>query len=147
CYSAMVIQDAKKLGVRFHARVQYEDYLQLMRRRLAGERILVNKEFETQFVSGAAVSPEEREIAGLIEDWHRAQVSKCEEELFKQKKRLADAERALASKPTKKAENDRRIAGNKIEKLLGDIKRHSTREILGEAERSIYPMHYFSIVC
>jgi len=40
-----------------------------------------------------------------------------EQELFKQVKRLADAERKLAVKETKTALNEQRIAGNKIKQM------------------------------
>jgi putative SOS response-associated peptidase YedK len=64
---------------------------------------------------------EEQKIAAFIAEYNNKEVTKLEQELFKQKKRLADAERALQTKETKKALNDQRIASNKIEWALGKL--------------------------
>jgi len=60
-------------------------------------------------------------IAQEIRQWDAEDVAQLETELFRQAKRLADAERKLATKPTKTAENEKRIAGNKIEQIKGRI--------------------------
>ena len=64
-------------------------------------------------------------LAALIEDFNDGETTKLEQEC-KQKKRLADAERTLQTKETKKALNDKRVASTKIQWSLGkmsDIKR------------------------
>jgi hypothetical protein len=69
---------------------------------------------------------DEAKIAAMIRQRDAEQVSKLEKDLFALKKRLADAERTLQTKETKKALNDRRVATNKIEWSLGrlnDIRR------------------------
>ena len=69
---------------------------------------------------------DERKIAQMIRDFDTKQIEKYEQEIFKQRKRLADAERTLQTKTTKKALEDQRIAANKVEQALGklaDIKR------------------------
>ena len=71
-------------------------------------------------------TPEEHQIRSLINDYNSALITKSEQELFKQAKRLADAERKLAVRETKAALNDQRIAGNKIKQLkrwIADAKR------------------------
>ncbi|MHC6216748.1 SOS response-associated peptidase family protein [Stenotrophomonas acidaminiphila] len=65
--------------------------------------------------------PEVAGIAQEIRQWDAEDVAQLETELFRQAKRLADAERKLATKPTKTAENEKRIAGNKIEQIKGRI--------------------------
>ena len=74
-----------------------------------------------------AFAGDEREgIGAAIARWELGQVAALEHEIFKQRKRLADAERALATKPTKKAADDQRIATNKVEgalERLADLKR------------------------
>jgi len=60
----------------------------------------------------------EAEIKGRIEAFNATQATQLEQELFKQRKRLVDAERALQVKVTKKASEDVRIATNKIWELL-----------------------------
>jgi len=73
-------------------------------------------------------SEAEREIKAAIDERNAEQATRFEQELFKQKKRLADAERTLRGKPTKKALEDQRIASEKIEWALGklgDLRRSS----------------------
>jgi putative SOS response-associated peptidase YedK len=68
----------------------------------------------------------EEKIKGLIEAWDERKISESEQELFKQAKRLADAERKLAVKETKTALNEQRVAGNKIKQMkrwIADAKR------------------------
>ena len=65
--------------------------------------------------------PDVAGIAQEIRQWDAEDVAQLETELFRQAKRLADAERKLATKPTKTAENEKRIAGNKIEQIKGRI--------------------------
>ena len=146
CYSAMVLQNAKKAGLKYYARVQHDMYYGLFKRRLEGEKLYLNKALEHQFtVEGT--SEKEKEIALLIIKWHEQQIPIIEEELFKQSKRLGDAERALLAKATKKAENDKRISTNKIRKLKADLAIHKSLEINSEGEERIYPLHYMSMLC
>jgi putative SOS response-associated peptidase YedK len=142
----MVEQNAKKYGLRFKARVQLDLYLTLFRQRLEGRKLYINKAMEAQFAHNPETA-EEREIRDLILEWHSRQIPLLEEELFKQKKRLSDAIRSLEGKATKKAENDKRIASNKIEKLKSDLARHSTQEVTSESEERIYPLHYITMLC
>ena len=70
------------------------------------------------------------DIGAMIDERDTAEISKLEQEVFKQAKRLADAERALEVKPTKKASEDQRIATNKIGQIkakLGDLKRRESK--------------------
>lgn len=69
---------------------------------------------------------QEAQIHAAILEWNARKVTESEQELFKQAKRLADAERKLAVKETKTALNEQRIAGNKIAQLkrwIADAKR------------------------
>jgi hypothetical protein len=56
---------------------------------------------------------DERKIHDLIAEGDTELAQTLETELFAQKKRLADAERALQTRVTKKAQNEQRIAKNK----------------------------------
>ncbi len=146
CYSAMVVQNAKKLELKFHARVQYEMYDSLFSRRLVGEKLSINKALEYQFTHDP-VSEIEKSIGHKILRWHESQIPDLEKNLFTQKKRLADAVRALETKPTKKAENEKRVATNKIDKILEDLQRNRTSEIVVEWEERIFPHQYMSMIC
>lgn len=68
----------------------------------------------------------EKKIHNLIREWDGRKITESEQELFKQAKRVADAERKLAVKETKAALNDVRVGGNKIKQLkrwIADAKR------------------------
>ena len=70
---------------------------------------------------------------------------KLEQELFKQRKRLADAERSMQAKPTKAAEESLRIAHNKIDaarRRLGALQR---TELLDRDSR-IFPGNYAPVL-
>src|SRR5690606_6687332 len=73
-----------------------------------------------------------------MREWQEKEVARLEQELFKQRKRLADAERILQSRTTKKALDDQRIATDKVEWLkskLGDQRRAEAKE----RDRRIFP--------
>jgi hypothetical protein len=75
----------------------------------------------------------------------REQTATWERDLFKQKKRLADATRSLQTKETKKGREDVRIATNKIENYLerlSDLKRTEPRENDGR----IFPMTFAPVI-
>ncbi len=146
CYSAMVNQHAKTLGLRFQALVQTDEYHGIFDRRLKGERLSINKAMEYEFTHNAQ-TPIEKQIRQAILDWHEAEISRLEQVVFLQKKRLNDAERLLRNRATKKAENDRRVATNKIKKAMVDLERHRSTEILAESEERIFPLHYMSVLC
>lgn len=146
CYSAMVLQDAKKLKLRYHARIQTELYSELFTRRLTGDKILLNKAMEYQFTHNPEGTTE-KAIAKAIAEWHQQQIAKIETELFQQKQRLDKASKALEVKPTKKAQEDARIAPKKIEKLKSDLKKHHSVELKSESDQRIFPFHYVSMLC
>jgi hypothetical protein len=131
--------------------------------RLFGERgrdrqVKIPKAMELAFLD--ARTDEERQIRGMIEAWTAAQRSQVERQLFGLRKRLADAERVLASdRPTKKAANDQRIATDKISKArlrLEDLARtqpvardsrifpgvHSLVMVAEGGRRTVRPMRY-----
>lgn len=145
CYSAMVKQNAKKLGLTYDARIQTEMYLELMSRRLTGEKIYINLAMDEQFLEDPATA-QEKAIANKIEAWHKQKVTENEKLLFAQKKRLADAERKLEVKETKKALEDQRIATNKIKYAKRNIEKHSKMKPITDTDRRIFPLHYMSML-
>ena len=145
CYSAMVEQDAKKLGIRFMAKIQRDYYDDLFSRRLHGEKLSINKAMEMSFLQSE--DADDKAIADKIKRWHAHEVSRIEEGLFAQKKRWADAQRVLkGGKLTKKAENDQRIAIDKIEKFKRDLEKHHDLASLSDSDQRIYPQHYLSML-
>jgi len=57
------------------------------------------------------------EVAELVRLWDAKETADLERELFAQRKRVADAERKLLIKVTKKAQEDVRIGTNKLEQI------------------------------
>jgi putative SOS response-associated peptidase YedK len=143
CYSAMVEQRLKSLGLRFKARIDTPRFEDLFQRRLTDEGIKIGKALEANF--DAPETPAEREIKRLIDEYRTHKAAQWEAELFKQKKRLADAERTLKVKDTKKAREDQRIAGNKIDwyvRKLAELRRPTP-----EAEDArIFPFWFAPVV-
>jgi putative SOS response-associated peptidase YedK len=71
--------------------------------------------------------------------------TKFEQELFKQRKRLADAERTLATKTTKAAAESKRIATEKVDGLLGKLASLRSAE-LTEDDLRIFPRSYAPVM-
>ena len=143
CYSALVEAAYQEYVRRFGADVSIKEFVKLYAGRHGGEPIRVPKAMDAAFAHPQ--TSEEREIHALIQSYDATQVSTLEQTLFKQKKRLADAERSLQTKSTKKALEDRRIATTKIgwaKGKLADIKRSE----LEEKDRRIFPGWYAPVL-
>lgn len=113
CYSAQVRQEHRRYIRQFGVEISLKDYVRLFWDRNQGTRnIKIPKAIEAQFADPQ--TPEEREIHALIQQWHEVEAARLEQELFKQKKRLANAGRKLAVKATKGAQEDQRIASTEI---------------------------------
>ena len=97
CYSAQVQADYKKYVVMFGATMSIRDFYEIFYRRGLDPKIKIPKAVEASF--GDPQSDDERAIKALIDDFNDKQATKFEEELFKQRKRLADAERILQTVP------------------------------------------------
>lgn len=84
-------------------------------------------------------TPAEREIHDLIRQINADQVQGLEQELFKQRKRLVDAERELQAKTTKKAQESQRIAGNKVAAALATLEAMKRTE-LRDTDARLFPL-------
>jgi putative SOS response-associated peptidase YedK len=119
CYSAVVVQNLDLLAMQAKARVDLDMFAELFARRARGEDIKLAKALEANFLTPTTAAA--RRIAASIKAFHADQANTWEAELFKQKKRLADAERSYKKRHTKKAAEEQRIASNKIEWLLNKL--------------------------
>ena len=131
------------LARRYGAEIAHEMFLQLFRRRLDGDDVKVSRALEQNFANPK--TDIERRIKDDIDAYRASQVSKWEKDLFVQKKRLADAERSLQTKETKKARDDVRIASNKIRTYLdrlADVRRTESQE----RDTRIFPMVYAPVI-
>ena len=143
CYSAMVRQDFHVLARRYGVEIALDMFADLFRRRRDGEDIKLSRALERNFDNPATLI--EEQIKADIDAYRARQVSKWETDLFTQKKRLADAERSLQTKETKKAREDVRIATDKIQTYLHrltDVRRTEPKE----NDSRIFPMTYAPVI-
>jgi putative SOS response-associated peptidase YedK len=143
CYSAQVTHEYKQFVREYGAGLSLREFVNLFWRRRQDRRIRVPKSMEAAF--GHPASDEEREIARLLEEIKAEEIAEFEQELFKQRKRLADAERSLKSKETKTAQESRRVAGNKVEWILGQLSDLKRTE-LKDRDSRIYPGWYAPVI-
>lgn len=158
CYSAQAWQDYRKYTREFGSTLAIDEYIRLFwSQRKAGNLSKFPKAMLDAFAVGKTA--EEAAVARFIAEWRGEQASAIEQELFAQKKRLADAERTLQTKVTKKAQNDQRIASDKIGRAtqrLKDLHRndslptdsrffpgqYATVMVSENGQLKVYPMRY-----
>jgi putative SOS response-associated peptidase YedK len=143
CYSAQVIQTARKLHRRLGIRLDYADAERLFFRRLDDPTLNISRGFEANFDEPS--TEQERRIKGAIDEHRSRLASKFEKDLFSQKTRLIVAERSLKEKETKKAREDVRIASSKIDTIttkLSNLRRTDTQP----DDNRIFPMVYAGVI-
>jgi putative SOS response-associated peptidase YedK len=143
CYSAQVIQMARKLHRQLGIRLDYSEIEKLFFRRLEDSSVNISRGFEANFDEPA--SEQELRIKGAINEHRSRAATKFEKELFSQKTRLVNAERSLKEKETKKAREDVRIATSKIASLatkLSDLRNTNPQE----ADNRIFPFVYAGVI-
>ena len=143
CFSARVRQSLHDLMKKFGATVDWEGFELLFRQRLEDGTIKIARALEDNFREPA--NPIAEKTRDHILAFRKAQASAWEQDLFKQKKRLADATRSLQVKETKKAREDVRIATDKIDtylERLSDLKRDDARPNDGR----IFPMYFAPVI-
>lgn len=124
CYSAEVWADYHRYARQFGADIDIRAFIELYAQRATGSGAKTPKAMDAAFMR--AETDDERLIRTAIGKVNTAAAAKLEQDVFKQKKRLADAQRTLSIKATKKAQEDQRIATDKIDsalRRLGDLKR------------------------
>jgi putative SOS response-associated peptidase YedK len=143
CYSAQIQAAYMKYLRETGAEMDIDQFVEIFGARVSDSSIRIPRAVERWF--DEPKNEGERKIREFIDQFRAAEITKLEREVFAQKKRLADAERTLASKPTKAAAESQRIAGNKIEQAMTRLDRlKATKPHVAEAR--IFPMHYAPIV-
>lgn len=143
CYSAQVWQAYQDYVRRFGAEISIREFVELYASREKGAKIKTAKAMDDALLR--AGQSETKEIARSIEAWNTQQATELEQLLFRQRRRLVDAERALQSKSTKKALDDQRIATKKIDWAKGKLAdlRRTTPE---DRDRRIFPGVYAPVM-
>ena len=143
CYSAQVKADYKKYVQMFGAVMSIRDFYDTFWRRKGEGKLKIPKAMEDAFSDPQTDA--EREVKSLIDAFKAEQATKFEQELFKQRKRLADAERTLQTRTTKAATESQRIAAEKIEstmRRLADLRRTEARD----SDSRIFPGYYAPVM-
>lgn len=144
CYSAQIYADYRKFVRMFGAIVDIQAFARLFFERTEGvSKAKVPKAMEDAF--GQPQTQAEREIKTLIDRFNIDLTARLEQDLFKQRKRLADAERILQSRPTRAATESRRIASDKIEWTRGKLEDIQRTEPEARDSR-IFPGHYAPVL-
>ncbi|MBF6989428.1 SOS response-associated peptidase family protein [Cupriavidus sp. IK-TO18] len=144
CYSAQIQADYRKYVRTFGSDVSLERFVELFwEKRRDGGWSKLPKAMRAAFRSAA--SSEDLAIADLVEAGDNEQGAALETELFQQRTRLTVAERTLEAKPTKKAENDKRIATDKIARAQRNLADLQRTDLLDRDSR-IFPGHYAPVM-
>jgi putative SOS response-associated peptidase YedK len=139
------LADYRRYVRMFGANASLGEFVDLFLRRQSDPeaRIIIPKGVEAAFDDPR--TDEERRAKQAIDSFRTQQATKFEQELFKQRKRLADAERTLATKTTKAATESKRIATEKVEWLLTKLASLRSAE-LNEDDLRIFPGHYAPVM-
>ena len=143
CYSAQIWQNYRKYVRAYGADIDFEAFVRLYFDRQTNAKLKIAKAMDAAFAEPG--NDAERRIRALIDEHDRQQAVKLEQELFKQRKRLADAERTLQAKATKAATDSKRIATDKIAWVLGKLS-DLRRSELNDEDSRIFPAWYAPVL-
>ncbi|HEV8441887.1 MAG TPA: SOS response-associated peptidase family protein [Steroidobacteraceae bacterium] len=143
CYSAQLQAALARYIRATGAQMDLDQFVEIFGARVSDPSIRIPRSVERWF--DQPKSDAERKIKTFIDEYRSAETTRLEREVFAQKKRLADAERTLASKITKAATESKRIAESKIEKALERLDRLKAVKP-DPAEARIFPLHFAPIV-
>jgi putative SOS response-associated peptidase YedK len=143
CYSAQIQAAYLAYLKRTGAEMDLDQFVEIFGARVSDSSIRIPRAVERWFDEPR--NEQEARIKGFIDQYRNAENTKLEQEAFAQRKRLADADRALAAKPTKAAAESKRIATDKIEKALTRLDRLKATKP-HPAEARIFPLHHAPIV-
>ena len=143
CYSAQLQAAYMRYLRETGAEMDIDQFVEIFGARVSDSSIRIPRAIERWF--DEPKNDAERRIKSFIDEFRSAEMTKLEREVFAQKKRLADAGRTLASKPTKAAAESQRIATDKIEKAITRLDRLKAVKP-HPAEARIFPLHFAPIV-
>jgi putative SOS response-associated peptidase YedK len=142
CYSSQIEAEYRKYLNAFGADISIDEYVKLFWERRTNAKIKIPKAMEWEFLNPQnSHTDAQRQIKAAIDAFHEAEQTRLEQALFKQRKRLADAERALAVKTTKAASESKRIAQSTIARdmaRLADLQRTERKD----QDSRIFPGYY-----
>lgn len=142
CFSAQLVDAYREHCRRWGAFISLAEFKELYSSTYIDQR-KVPKMIDQLFADPQ--TEDERAIKQLIDQRNAELATEHEQELFKQRTRLAGAERKLAEKSTKTAAEVKRIATNKVDSLLGklaDLRRTEPKD----RDARIFPGTYAPVI-
>jgi putative SOS response-associated peptidase YedK len=136
CYSAQLHEAYAKYVRAWGAEIDFPTFVRLYGQRHVDRRIRIPRAVDRLFDQPA--TDDERSIKALIDAFDADETTRLEAELFNQKTRLNKAVRALETRATKKAAEDRRIATNKIESAAEKLSALRRKEV-APRDRRFFP--------
>lgn len=143
CYSAQIWADYRRYKRAYGSEIDIATFAELFWSRLENPRIVITRGVEAAFEH--PTNEADRAIWEAIELHRTRQASSLEQDIFKQRKRLVDAERSLLTRHTKRATEDVRIAGDKIARGLSRLEDLRRTELTPNDSR-IYPGNYAPVM-
>lgn len=143
CYSAQVEAAYRAYLKLTKAEIDIPQFEEIFGLRFEDSTVKIPRAVEHWFTDPKSAG--EKRIQAAIDQYRDAEVTKVEKELFALRKRLADAERVLATKPTKAAAESKRIATDKSERAMKRLDRLKDAKPRASDGR-IFPMHYAPII-
>ena len=143
CYSAQITADYRKYVHVYGADIDIDEFVRLFWDRRSGSKSKIPKAMEAPFLTPQ--NDVENRIKESITAFSAEQTAKLEQDLFKQRTRLADAERTLLTKTTKAATESKRIATDKIDWIRGKLEDFSRTE-LKDRDSRIFPGQYAPVM-
>ena len=143
CYSAQIKSDYLRFVRQWGATLSLREFVDVFWRRTTDTKVKIPKAMQALFANPR--SDDERRIAALIDEFATAERARFEQELFVQRKRLANAERTLLSRTTKAATESQRIATDKIARAvekLADLRRSEPND----EDSRIFPGWYAPVM-
>lgn len=157
CYSAQIRADYAKLVRHYGATMSLDEFAQLYMADPGKKRPKTPKAMDDGFHGARTATGQD--IVAMIQHWHALERAELEAELQQQQQRRAHAQATLAHRPTQKARNALRIAGNRIERAqarLQDLQRsqclprdsrifpgmYAPVMISRQGQRTLVPMRY-----
>jgi putative SOS response-associated peptidase YedK len=142
CFSAQLVDAYREHCRRWGAFISLDEFKELYGPAFIDRR-KIPKMIDQLFIDPQ--TDDERAIKTLIDRRNAELATEYEQELFKQRTRLADAERKLAVKETKAAAESKRIATDKVEALkrkLDDLRRTEPKD----RDARIFPGIYAPVI-
>ncbi len=142
CYSALIRADYAKLVREFGAILSLEEFAELYAHDPGKKRPKTPKAMDDGF---GARTEQGRDIVAKIQQWHAQERQQLEAELARQRERRDIANATLATRPTQKARNDLRVAGNRIGRAQARLEDLHRVQLLPRDNR-IFPGTYAPVM-